>query len=239
MPSTPVDRRSLLAAAASLSITGCFDDGSTDGPADEDADATADGDGGDPESPQAAPSLTEEPVTEQFGCSRATRPTPDVDRREVTLETGRTVELLGSIEYPALPDDLDDDAAVTEFVEEHERAYRRNAVLTSRWRERGLRLDHHDIGVDVQDVGRRDGHVFVLASFTDATYWLESHEDAQALHGDGWGTVVYVLDDTGLVRQSTQRDASSLDDDVVRTALEPDEWNPLVCRDRAGVDGDA
>lgn len=268
MPSTTVRRRTLLGAtAAVLGMAGCLDaepsDGDSDdaqnatdgtGPASDPApsngsDVEDESDGGDDSdaagydyqdwAEHAAATLDDEPLATQFGCDDASRPTSDVEGGEtVELESGTTVELLGSLPYPDAPENRSDGDALRTFLREHETAYRRNAALNSRPREGGYRLYRHDVRTTVTDVGRQDGVTFARVSRVDPTYWLKPEENVEGAHGEGSGITLYALDATGTARLALRtfstdptRAAADLLSDV-----EQSEWELVSCRrdDAAG-----
>lgn len=211
-------------------------DATDDSDTGDDSDA---GDDGQNWADHAAATLDDGPLATQFGCDDASRPTSDVEGGEtVELESGTTVELLGSLPYPDAPENRSDGDALRTFLREHETAYRRNAALNSRPREGGYRLYRHDVRTTVTDVARRDGVTFARVSRVDPTYWLEPEENVEGAHGEGSGSTLYALDATGTARlvlrtfsTDPTRDAADLLSDV-----EHSEWELVSCRrdDAAG-----
>lgn len=178
-------RRALIVAGLALPVAGCTFGYSERG----DAEGTRGSDGG----------TTDRPIAAQFECAEAVRPEPDVERgveHEFRHDDGDPVvyENVGSAEYPAPPESMEE-SAVRDFVEDHEVALRRNA-LVARY---GDRLTSFDAKLD--RLGIVDDHGAITTVRVDLFVSDETiTDDGEPVVGHGEVAAAYAVDASGAVR---------------------------------------
>jgi hypothetical protein len=169
-----------VGSCATMAIAGCADVGDGDG--DSDGDEGADGDGSESSDGSGDGAVLTQP---EYDCSRVSRPDPDAPE---------TPDAVGPVPYPDPPDDAGAGAALTEYVENFERAYRQNRLVASE----GSALVR--FGFSPREMWIVDSSSSAGVGGVQYTYWYEI-EEGGITHFDSPNEVaVYYVDGSVALR---------------------------------------
>ncbi|MCH7660658.1 MAG: hypothetical protein IH933_08790 [Euryarchaeota archaeon] len=179
-------RRTILAGAGvalSSSLVGCLDSNVIGGR-----------DDGYPNNENHEYNGGESTISEQFDCSDAFRPEPNV---EAGVAQNGGHESVGSTAYPTPPEALNVDT-VPSFVRTHEKAYQQNEFVSSS----GESLVGFNVRIEETELF--DYHEGIAVVRLDFLVDLSTYSEGRLATTEAFGeAAVYAVDETGLVRVAT------------------------------------